>query len=275
MSRSSSLWGSNVITYEDSSSSTENQSSSSSSSFVENHPYIVQTSQYQTQIPLVTSIPFSLSDSPEIGNVLITFLGVNQYLQSRTPTPPDDTWNLIHNSAYLQAGLYAYWKVVKQGDGQNYTFSISGTNEYHSGVIYEIGGCETENPIDKQSVVTRATAISAATNSVTPSINGTLPLSAVVTVVGQTNGTTVNSLSSGWSAGPNGYSTWEATWSAKKGLTTDTVTSISNTFTFNIATMGAVASILLIAPKEFMSSSSSSVDSSSSSNVVSSSSSSS
>lgn len=266
----SSIWGNNPSDIDFSSSSVSSssadiQSSSSSSSFIENTPRIVQSAVFQTQGVLVNSINFSLSSTPTRNNILIAFLGINQYTEARTPTPPDSTWNVIHNTTYLQSGIWAYWKKVNQGNGQNYNFAISGTNEYHSGVMYEISGAETENPINQHSVVTRASALTAATNSVTPSLLYTLPLAAATTVVGQTNATTLSSLSTGWVAGLTGYSTWEATWSAYKALTTDTTTAISNTFTFNVATMGASVSILLIAPANTMSSSSSSLDSSSTS----------
>jgi hypothetical protein len=220
---------------------------------VVSEPTIIQTSSYKNTSPAISpvltdTIPLTLSSMPKEDSILLVFLGINQFTMARTPTAPDATWNSIHNAAYLQAGLFSYWKRVDIGDDKSYTFLISGTNEYHSGIIYEIAGCDIISPIHKQSIVTFASSLNPSTNTVTPSILGTLPISAVTTVNGTQTTYTLNSVSSGWTVDERASSTWEASYSAHGSLTTDISTGISNTFNFNAATMGAVASIILLTP---------------------------
>lgn len=79
------------------SSSSSIDSSSSSAPYL---PHIEQTTRFQTS-NLGTSIPMTLGSSPTPENILLAFLGVNQFTEARSVTPPDSTWNLVHSSTYL------------------------------------------------------------------------------------------------------------------------------------------------------------------------------
>lgn len=209
---------------------------------------IEQSTSFSNGSTKVNSFPFVLSNNPITDNILLSILNVNQYNEARTPTPPDGTWNYVDSLASTLSKQYIYWKKVSIGDGTNYTFSISGTTEFQGGVLIELNGANTTNPIDEYSMVDAGNTNINASPSITPNVLGTLALSYLTCIDGTAPyGMAINSISSGWTIGIDSMPLWCGTFSAvKDNLTSDTVTSISNTFWLNGVTGGAVISTILI-----------------------------
>ena len=132
------------------SSAGESFSSSSSSSGI--FPLIVQSTKFQ-DASLGNTIPFVLTSSAIVGNILLAFTQANQFGQTRNTTPPDSSWHNIDTIKYINyIGMDVWWKLVVDGDGANYTFNVSGTNEYRSGILYELRDIDTESPINQHAI---------------------------------------------------------------------------------------------------------------------------
>lgn len=192
-----------------------------------------------------SSVPFVLSTQPSIGNLLVAFVGTSDYSEDRTPTAPDGTWTKFIDQANANVQLTVWWKVVQSGDGTSYTFPISGTVEWYSGVLYEIDGADTATPIDQSAVNTG----SQTTPTVTPTVIGTLALSVLETDDGSTGGITLTGVSSGWTADQTARPSYHTTYAASRdALTTDTTTGIYNVFTLSGSPTTPVAATVLIKP---------------------------
>jgi len=63
---------------------------------------------------------------------------------------------------------------IEIGDGQTYIFSVGGTAELHSGVIYEVKDCDAEYPINKHSIVELPPSFAVPTTSLIPDVLNTL-----------------------------------------------------------------------------------------------------
>lgn len=211
-------------------------------------PAIVQTSN-STINNVTSSITLTLSSEPEPGNILLIFVGANQHLASRSPTPPDSTWIFVGSGTSLQSSQYIYWHKVSEGDPSSYTFLISGTAEYNSAVMYEIEKSYTDNPINAFSIKSSISSNSVTTNEVTPTILGTKAISSISTVFGAISSLSVSGVSSGWSLDVSAPINYESTFGASRiFLTSDSSTPISNTFSLTALSGGATSSIVLISP---------------------------
>ena len=149
---------------------------------------------------------------------------------------------------------------IEIGDGQTYIFSVGGTAELHSGVIYEVKDCDAEYPINKHSIVELPPSFAVPTTSLIPDVLNTLAISCAATVEGVASTPIyLNSVSSGWTIDQEAKPPWTSTFgSHKNNLTTDISTPISNTFTFSSNSRVKAAALVLLSPDVAASSSSSS-----------------
>ena len=211
---------------------------------------IIQSAKYEPG-STGNSIPFVLGSTPTPGNILIAFTSFSQYGGSRTCSPPSGAWTSITSVTEVNDSITAWWYLVQSGDGKDWTFNISGSNEWQSGVIYEIAGADPNNPIDKEATQQYSGAGSFLSASVTPSIIGDLALYGLTTDGGYT--TPPPTITSGWTvdqfADPNGGAGYHTTAGAhQNALTTDTSTPISTTYHFDGFASNGASIILLVAP---------------------------
>ena len=266
-SSSSSSKSSSSSSRSSSSSSSSRSSSSSSSASVSVSLSIIQSVKYQ---PAATGNTIVFTITPTEGNVLVAFCSYSQYSTARTISAPDGNWVKIDDETYSYDSMAVFYYVVPASPAESYTFTISGSNEWRSGVCYEITGANTTWPINQHAANTGVSSTEITTPAVTPSIIGTLALSGADT----DNPVTCSGVSVGWTLDQSAIPSYHATFgSSRDALTTDTSTPISNTFTFNASSGGEVSAIVLINPENYSSSSSSSISVSSSSRSSSSSSS--
>jgi len=211
--------------------------------------YVVQKTTY---VPAATgsTMPFALPSTPKVGDILIACTSYSQYTTTRTIAAPNGNWNQIDNAnGGVDDSMATWWYIVRQGDTGNYTFTISGTVEWYSGVLYEFSGVSPTAPINKHSIIA-GTAATITTTAITPSIYGTYPLSCADTDPGSSQGQVLNSVSAGWKVDLSAVPQYHTTYSSYHGMTTDTVTAMSNTFTFSIAPAnGALAAAILLTPQ--------------------------
>lgn len=184
----------------------------------------------------------TLGSSPTAGNILIVFAMLLS--GDNGMNAPDGTWTkLDHASSGVGSVLYAWWHPVTSGNGTTYTFT-NGYNEQGAISIYEITGQDSITPINQHAITTYTfNPSSVATPSVTPSVIGTLALSAAAANWGGTTAT----VSTGWGTALRS-SDGDLFSSVKNNLTTDTTTAISNTFTFTGASGYVESETILIAP---------------------------
>ena len=206
---------------------------------------IVQSAQFITTSK-GTTIPFTLGETPIVGSVLLAFTAWSDYGGPRTVSPPDETWTKIDEDTNGYAGLVTWWHLVEEGDGTEHTFTMSGTNEYRSGVIYEVSGADGSSPIDQHSILGEANGATATPTAVTPSVLSTLALAAVT--MASWNGE-VSGVSEGWTLDEEGNNYPVTSWGAHRDdLTTDTTTPITTTFTFTGSVTTPLSAIMLVAP---------------------------
>ncbi len=205
---------------------------------------IVQSTKWEPAVT-GTSVPFTLSLQPAVGDLLVAFVGNSDYSLDRTTSAPDGTWTKIQDQTNGTAQLTVWWKIVQGGDGTGYTFPISGTVEWQSGVLYEIQGENSVTPINQSSSNTGTQT----SPTVTPSVIGTLALSSMETDDGSAGGLTLSSVSGGWTEDQTARPQYHATYAASRNaLTTDTSTGISNTWTLSGSATSPDAATVLINP---------------------------
>lgn len=100
---------------------------------------IVQSAKYQPG-STGNSIAFTLGSTPIENNLLIAFTAYSQWAGTRTCSAPDETWTKLEDVTSGSDSLAVWVKTVGASESTNHTFSISGTNEWQSGVIYEVSG---------------------------------------------------------------------------------------------------------------------------------------
>ena len=208
---------------------------------------IVQTVKYQ---PTSTgsTVVITLGTSPTPGDVLVAFTSYSQYSVTRTLTAPDSSWTKVDDATYSYDSMSVWWHKVVAGDGTTYTFTISGSAEWRSGVMYELSGVDTATPINQHSIVTSASATSIATTGITPTVLNTMALAAADTDVGA-SGSLTSTVSSGWTMNQSAIPSYHTTFACERNsLTTDTTTSITTTFTFTKSSSGDVAAAILLNP---------------------------
>lgn len=189
------------------------------------------------------SIPFVLSGSPVVGNVLIAHVTCSSSITITTLSG----WTIIGSATTIvdRVRNYEYYHIVVEGDGTDYTFSASGT-DVTSGVIYEVQGANTTTPID--GYATPKTADDnygdVTTNGVTPTVVGTLPLTFISTQTAQ-----AFSAASGWTKDRDGAGEWlDSAGAHKNALTTDTETEITHQWTF-VGETWVIVNLVLVAPQ--------------------------
>lgn len=193
----------------------------------------------------VTSLTFAFTTAPAIGNLLLLFLNTSDYSVNREPSAPDASWTRIQTQQNSSNQLTVWWKIYQSGNSNSFTFTISGTAEKCSGVMYEITGVDSTNPIHNSSIRTNTNSTSMPSPSLTPSILGTMVFAGMAT-----NDTeTCSSVSSGWTLDATVKPSYHATYSAhRNAVTSDTTTAISNTFTTSAKTDMPCTSIVFINP---------------------------
>lgn len=192
-----------------------------------------------------SSLTFVFSVTPTIDNLLLLFLNTSDYSTNREPSAPDASWTKIQTQQNSSNQLTVWWKIYQSGDSNSFTFTISGTAEKCSGVMYEITGADSTNPIHASSIRTNTNGTSMVSPSLTPSIIGTMVFAGMAT-----NDTeTCSAVSSGWTLDATIKPSYHATYGAhRNSLTSDTVTAISNTFTTSAVTDMPCTAIVFIAP---------------------------
>jgi hypothetical protein len=214
---------------------------------------IVQSTKY-VPAAKITTVPFTLTATPGVGNVLIACVGYSDYNNIlRTLTPPDANWTKIDGNVQNNSALETWWYVVRAGDSGNYTFTLSDVTQWHGGVLYEFSGVNATNPINQHGIAKSAAATFITTPSVTPSMFGTLPISCATTDVGTVapGPITLNSVSANWTIGEIAMPQNHATYFSYKAFTTDTTTAQANTFTFSVSGVYELGAIILLAPKNY------------------------
>lgn len=193
-----------------------------------------------------TSVDFTLGVSPTAGNILVAFTGYSQSGAVRSLTSAAGTWTKIDDLTLNNDSLSDWWHVVVGGDGTTWSFPISGTAEWRSGVMYELSGVDPTTPINQHSIVTGVNL--GAGTAITPSVLNCQALSAINTDAGSNSAQGVIGVSSGWTNDQNAIPSFHSTLSASlNALTSDTTTAINNTW--NLVTGGdMVAAMLLLQP---------------------------
>lgn len=126
---------------------------------------------------------------------------------------------------------------------------MSGTAEWITGVMYEISGADTTNPVNQYPADTIATdATTVSSPGATPSVIGTLALAFLACDHGSANASSVSAVSSGWTLDQDAIPQYhQIACASRSALTTDTTTAISNTFTVSFP-FYEVAGTLLVNP---------------------------
>lgn len=212
---------------------------------------IVQSAKYEPASQ-GTTVVLTLGSTPTVGNILVAFTAYSQYGVGRTLTAPDGTWTKVDDASSSSDSLSVWWHPVVAGNGTTYTFNITGTQEWRSGVIYELSGVDISAPINQHSIVTGASSTSIATTAITPSVLSTQALTAATTdngTQGGTPGTLTATVSTGWTINQNASPQYHPLFAASmNALTSDTTTAITDTYTFSEASGGEVAAAILLAP---------------------------
>jgi hypothetical protein len=183
---------------------------------------ILQSAKYQPSSS-GTSVALTLGSAPTVGNILLAITSYSQFSQARTISPPSGgTWTQIANITNGNDSIAIWWHLVVSGDGVGpYTFPISGSAEWQSGVIYEISGAYSAAPID------RFGKAGGSNPSAIPSILSDLAIAAVT----YDSGSQGYSQSSGWTTDQEARPSYHATIAAHmNSLTSDTSTPISDAF---------------------------------------------
>lgn len=188
----------------------------------------------------VSSLTITLPSAPAVGNTLVVFMGF--VTNASTPGTPAGTWAHVGGTSSAHARMDIWTHAVVSGDGASYTFTDPAGSDRISLVMYEVAGANAMTPVNQSSIVSAGSVSTVTTPALTPSVVGTLALSALVT----NTSPTVSSVSTGWgvdqNAQPGTHGTVTASMSA---LTTNTTTAISSTFTLASAVETIAATVLL------------------------------
>lgn len=169
---------------------------------------VIQTAKYQ---PASTgnTIVFTLSSAPVAGNLLLAFTAYSQYGATRTCSAPDGTWTKLQDVTSGYDSLAVWVKTAGASEPTGYTFNISGSNEWRSGVIYEFSG------------VTQGYSSKSGTGNITdiPTLIGAYTLAASAYDSGS------GSPTSGWTTDQSAVPSYHSCLAAHKDdLTTDVAT---------------------------------------------------
>lgn len=204
-------------------------------------PAIVQSAKAQPG-GTGTAVNFSPS-ATVVGNVLVACIQNSEFGSNRTVSAPDGTWTNFRDTTQNNVQMTVWWKHVT-GSASAYNFSVSGTGEWHSGVLWEVSGVSTSAPINASASDSFGSPGQTAmtTTNATPTVLGTLALACVATDGAQA----LLSVSGGWTISQEARPSFHGTYGASRdALTSDTVTAINNTFTVTSAEIHVRATILL------------------------------
>lgn len=180
--------------------------------------------------------------TPTVGNLLVISV-----MAFDTITAPAG-WTTINTGGNNTFGnLKTFYHVVGVAEVNAYVFTIGSAN-ICSLVAWEITGQALVNPIDQNSNTGQVGGFPASitTTGITPTTLGDLALA----VLGQYSGGTTGTLSSGWTSDQYANTAFAATAAAHRtALTTDTITSITNTFGGQGGSQNLIAAAFLISPK--------------------------
>jgi hypothetical protein len=189
-----------------------------------------------------TSATVVFSTKPTAGNLLILFLGSTGAVSM---SPPAGWTNLDSSgSPWGNAELYSFYHVVGASETNSYTFTSTSSRDQWQFVGYEITGQAESDYIDQHGIASTYGS-SLSTPSKTPSVVGALAISVASA---NTSGTSLVSVSSGWTNDVSETATYHPTWGTPRDdLTADTTTAITNTFTISTDD-NLLAAIVIIAP---------------------------
>ncbi|MGI4814003.1 MAG: Ig-like domain-containing protein [Janthinobacterium lividum] len=181
----------------------------------------------------------TLATAPKANNLLLA--AVNFY--TGYPLTAPTGWTLVSDQTVSSFGSQYFTHIVTAGETPTYTFTSQGSTV----VIYEIAEYNGTTPINKITggYPAAPTATTASTVVGTPSVLNTLAL----TFFNPDVGTTVASISAGWSNDGCTASAYHTECSATlNALTSDTTTPIQNTFTYTSTINHGLMGLVLINP---------------------------
>jgi pectate lyase len=126
-------------------------------------------------------------------------------------------------------------KTAGGSEGTTYAVTVSGTAEYHSGIMLEIEGADNSNPFNALALTNSLTTLSR-----TPTVVGVRPITALAT-----DNAPSNDPPSGWGNLVTVRPTYHGLYKASRSVGTDTTTAYSATWGFGVA---PVSAIMLINP---------------------------
>lgn len=191
-----------------------------------------------------TSIVFALSSAPTPGNVLFAWCSYSQYNAARTISPPDGTWTLQANTQGGNDSLALFTHVVQAGDGTSYTFPISGSAEWQSGILRELSGVNTSNPISGTGAIAFTNSSAFLPPPLYPWAAGSLPIAAIT----NDNGSVSLTQPSGWTAGASATPAYHATCDCYGPVSADGVTPIQPSLAANSGSASGACLFALVAP---------------------------
>lgn len=181
-----------------------------------------------------TSFNITFSSAPTSGNMLLLFCSVSTYLNSAREASVSG-FSSQGRLVVLNNSMMVLSKTAGSGESSTYTVTVSGTSEYHSGIMYEISGANNSDPFNAIELVNSITSPSR-----TPTVIGVLPITAI-----STNNNPALSAPSGWSGFISSRQINHSVYSASKEIGTDTSTAYSATWG---SATSPVSAIVLVNP---------------------------
>ena len=190
----------------------------------------------------VGNCTFNLAAPPTTGNVLLAF--VKYRGDGFTIAPPTGSyWTCLAKIAANSVSLAVFTHQVASGDGQAWTFPVSGDNT--SGEMYEITGAQNLAIwAGGGQFTTNVGAAAITTPASVPAVLGCLAFGSIT----DNNGTSISSVSAGWTLLSDTGTFHGGGTAYQNVLTTDTSTAVDVTFTMGAASAAYCAVTVLIAP---------------------------
>ncbi len=192
-----------------------------------------------------SEISFSLASNTTSGNVLLAVVSYSYYGEARTVTPPDGNWTEVFNQAHNNAALTAFWRVAPSAVG-NYTFDVSGSNEWVCGFLQEFSGVNTTTPIYANVTGTGASDSAVIDIGNVTGIDGASAVAYVATDTGRSGALSLDSVSSGWTEAQTAEADYHQGYWAYKNSTLVGAEEVTCVFTFNGNTGSSVGVIMVL-----------------------------
>jgi hypothetical protein len=201
---------------------------------------------------LTGSVVIPLDAAPSENDLLIAFINTGQFGSARTVSSPAAGFTQWGRSVQTNDAIDVWTRFAPAGAGTSYTFGLSASDEFASGLMYAISGADLVNPINNSSASAfskSASTSSLATASVTPTVVGCLAISGFTQ---DSNGAGTTNSGAGWTEDKTAASGSGrgGIIAHKDSLTSDTTTAISVTWTISSGATEALSVILLIQPQQ-------------------------